>query len=115
MRVTVAFAGIAVADYPSMVEWYERLLGRAPDMLPHETEAAWQLTEGGWLYVVEDPERAGNGLLTLMVDDLDDELARIAQRGVDAGEIITMPGKARKADFDDPEGNRISFGQPLSA
>lgn len=115
MSVTVAFAGIAVADFSAMVEWYERLLGRPADMLPHETEAAWQLTEGGWLYVVEDPDRVGRGLLTLMVDDLDEELTQLAERGIDAGEIITMPGKARKADIDDPEGNRVSFGQPLSS
>ncbi len=114
MSVTHAFAGIAVSDYEAAVPWYERLLGRPPDMLPHETEAAWQLTGGGWLYVVEDSARAGGGLLTLLVEDLDEELARIAERGIEVGEIITMPGKARKADFDDPEGNRISFGQPLS-
>jgi predicted enzyme related to lactoylglutathione lyase len=114
MGVTAAFAGIAVTDFTPMVAWYERLLGREPDMYPHETEAAWQLTEGGWLYVVENPERTGSGLLTLLVDDLDDEVARVAASGIEMEPIYTIPGKARKADVDDPEGNRISLGQPHS-
>jgi predicted enzyme related to lactoylglutathione lyase len=114
MGVTATFAGIAVRDFRSMVDWYERLLGREPDMYPHDTEAAWQLTEGGWLYVVEDPERAGDALLTLLVDDLDDEVARVAASGLEMEPIYTIPGKARKAETDDPEGNRISLGQPIS-
>ena len=34
-----------------------------------------------WVYVVEDSERAGRGLLTVIVDDLDAQLAGLAQRG----------------------------------
>jgi predicted enzyme related to lactoylglutathione lyase len=113
MGITAAFAGIAVSDFAPMVAWYERLLGREPDMRPHETEAAWQLTDGGWLYVVKDPERAGGALLTLLVEDLDDEVAEVAARDIEMEPIYTMPGKARKAEVDDPEGNRISLGQPI--
>jgi hypothetical protein len=57
--ITFAFAGVAVADYSAMRAWYERLLGREPDLLPKENEAAWRLTETGWLYVVADEPRAG--------------------------------------------------------
>ena len=112
MGITAAFAGIAVSDFESMAAWYGRLLGREPDMRPHDTEAAWQLTDGGWLYVVKDPERAGDALLTLMVDDLDDEVAKVAARGIEMEPIYSIPDKARKAEIDDPEGNRISLGQP---
>ncbi len=59
MAITQAFAGVAVADYGSALAWYERLLGRAADFHPHETEAVWQLTETGWIYVVGDANRAG--------------------------------------------------------
>ncbi len=115
MSITETFAGVAVADFPAPRAWYERLLGRPPDMVPHETEVVWKLTEGGWIYVVGDPERAGGSLVTLLVDDLDRELAGIAERGIEAGPIETIPGKARRANVTDPEGNRITFGQPLGS
>ena len=40
-------------------------------MTPNEKERAWLLTDGGWLYVVENVDRAGNALVTLIVDDQD--------------------------------------------
>jgi hypothetical protein len=40
MAITHLFAGIAVADYPAALEFYERLFDRPPDLLPHATEAA---------------------------------------------------------------------------
>ena len=57
MAVSYLFAGIPVADYDAVRPWYERLIGRAPDMLPHDREAAWQLSETGWIYVVADRAR----------------------------------------------------------
>jgi len=112
MSITEAFAGVAAADFEALRDWYARLLGRAPDMYPHDREACWQLTDGGWLYVVEDRERAGGSLLTLLVDDLDAEVGAIAGRGIEVDTTETYPGKARKANFIDPEGNRVWFGQP---
>ena len=113
MSVTDSFAGVAVADFGAMRDWYERLFGREPDMSPHDREACWQVTDGGWVYVVEDGERVGGSLLTLLVDDLDAELAAIASRGIESAPVETIPGKARKATITDPEGNQVSFGQPL--
>jgi predicted enzyme related to lactoylglutathione lyase len=113
MTITASFAGVPVGDYESMRDWYERLLGRAPDMLPHDTEATWRPSEGGWIYVVADPERAGKALITVLVDDLAAELVEIAGRGIEPGPVEEIPGKALKAKISDPEGNRIMFGQPL--
>lgn len=44
MPFTEVFAGIAVQDRDAAIEFYERLLGAPPTMLPNEDEAAWQLT-----------------------------------------------------------------------
>ena len=54
-----------------------------------------------------DPARAGRGLLTLIVDDLDGVLA---ERGLepDAWETIAA---GRKAIFYDPDGNSVTFAQ----
>jgi predicted enzyme related to lactoylglutathione lyase len=111
--ITSVFSGIPVADFDALRPWYERLFGRPPDMVPHDREATWRLTDDAWVYVVEDRERAGNGLLTILVDDLDAQVAELAERGIDTDPVDTIPGKARKAELRDPEGNRITFAQPL--
>jgi catechol 2,3-dioxygenase-like lactoylglutathione lyase family enzyme len=115
VAITECFAGIAVTEIGPARAWYERLLGRAADMLPHEKEATWRLADSGWVYVVADPSRAGNGLLTLLVDDLDDQVADTASRGLVTDPIETMANGVRKAAIEDPDGNRITFAQPPSA
>ncbi len=89
------FAGIPVTDLEAGLAWWEQLLGRAPDMYPNDDEACWQLTDSGWIYVVRDAERAGNGLLTVLVDDLEAELAGIAARGIAVGEVDRDTGRAQ--------------------
>ena len=112
--VNYAFTGLPVADLDSARAWYERLVGRPPDLIPNESEAAWQLTDTAWFYVVRDDERAGKALLTVLVEDLDDQLAELTERGLRAGPIDTAPGRFRRAMITDPEGNTITFAQALS-
>ena len=64
--------------------------------------------------MVADINRAGNALLTLLVDDLEDHVAALAERGLATGAIDTVPGLYRKAVITDPEGNMITFGEDLS-
>jgi catechol 2,3-dioxygenase-like lactoylglutathione lyase family enzyme len=104
MSVEHVFAGIPVADYAAARAWYERLFGRAPELLPNDNEAAWKLTETAWVYVVGDAERAGSGLVTILVDDIDAWTD-------DADD--TIPGM-RRAEITDPDGHRIQVAQPLS-
>ena len=115
MAITYVFAGIATGNYAVALPWYERLFGRPPDMLPHDEEAAWRLTDSGWIYLVGDADRAGKALLTLLVDNLDEQVAALAERGLAPDEIETLSGAGRKAAFVDPEGNKITFAQPGSA
>jgi catechol 2,3-dioxygenase-like lactoylglutathione lyase family enzyme len=111
MGLTHVFAGVPVRDHTAAVDWYARLLGRAPDLLPHATESAWQLTDTGWIAVVEDGARAGSAQHTVLVDDLGAELAALAGRGLEPGTVETYGSGARKAEFCDPDGNRIGFAQ----
>jgi predicted enzyme related to lactoylglutathione lyase len=82
-------------------------------MLPKDGEAAWQVCGPAWVYVVQDAERAGRGLLTILVDDLDEQVAALAERGIAAGEIQRTPGVVTRTIVTDPEGNTIQFAQPL--
>jgi predicted enzyme related to lactoylglutathione lyase len=114
LAVSHVFAGIPVADYEATLAWYERLLGRPPDVIVTDNEAMWQVADTGWIYVVGDTNRAGNALLTLLVDNLEDHVAALAERGLATGAIDTVPGVVRKAVMIDPEGNMITFGEDLS-
>jgi hypothetical protein len=109
--VVAVFAALPTADIAAAAAWYERLFGRPPDMLPNDTEACWQLDGPAWVYVVEDPARAGQGVLTVMVDDLDAELAGLRARGLEPGPIEWQGTAARKSELFDPEGTKIAFGQ----
>jgi hypothetical protein len=104
------FAGVRVSEFEAARAWYERLLGREPSFLPHDTEAVWMLGEQHAVYILEDAPGAGHGLLTIMVDDLDALVAEIAARGIEPDEREEYPGKARKAIFRDADGNEIGFG-----
>jgi catechol 2,3-dioxygenase-like lactoylglutathione lyase family enzyme len=107
------FAGMRVGDVEAARAWYERLLGREPSFLPNESEAVWELAENRFVYILEDRDGAGRGLVTFFVDDLDDAVADIASRGIEPDERETYPGKARKATYHDPDGNEIGFGGPV--
>lgn len=75
------FAGIAVRDYASALEWYKRLLGVEPSFYPNDIEAVWQLAENRFVYIVEDAKRAGGAVSLIWLDEPDAEVARIAERG----------------------------------
>jgi catechol 2,3-dioxygenase-like lactoylglutathione lyase family enzyme len=66
---------------------------------------------------VDDLERAvafyrdGLGLKTDGI--VGTELEHGTERGIALGAIETQPGRYRKAEVTDPEGNRISFSQAL--
>lgn len=105
----VLFAGVATAEVEAAMPWYEALLGRRADIVVNVDEVMWRIREGGWLYLVRDPGRAGHGLVTVAVADLDRTLAEIAARGLDVPSIETIEGAGRKAPIVDPEGNTIAL------
>jgi predicted enzyme related to lactoylglutathione lyase len=109
---TQVFAGVQVRDREVAIDFYTRLLGKPPAMLPNDDEAAWQLTDSGWLYVVRDAEAAGSAVVTLLVDDLDEHLEALAERGVETQPRHTVPGVVRSVWAVDPDQNRIQLGQP---
>jgi predicted enzyme related to lactoylglutathione lyase len=110
--VTHVFAGIPVADRDAAVEWYERLSGRAPDLIPNQDEAAWRMNDAGWMCVIADEERAGSALNTLLVDDLDDFLAGLAARGIATAPVEIIGDGVRRTIVTDPDGNRLQIGEP---
>lgn len=104
------FAGLPVSDYQRALAWYERLLGSEPAFLPDDTEAVWELAEHRYFYIDVLPERAGNAVQTVFVDDLDARVEGIATRGIEAATTETYDNGVRKVTYRDPDGNEIGFG-----
>jgi hypothetical protein len=112
MAVTYVFAGIPVTDRDAAAGWYGRLIGRPPDLIPNDSEAAWRMTDTGWIYIVADPDRAGSALHTLLVDDLDTFLAGLAERDIATTPVAIIGDGVRSTHVTDPDGNRLQIGQP---
>ncbi len=111
MSMEVLFASVPVADLHAAIGWYEQLFGRAADIVPNQNEVMWCVGLNGWLYVVDDPERAGGTLVTISVSDLDQFVADLAGRGIATGPIDAVGDAGRKAEVVDADGNVISLIQ----
>lgn len=103
------FAGMRVRDFQAARAWYERLLGE-PTFFPHATEAVWTIADERSVYVVEHPDGAGNSVVTIFLDDLDAQIAAIADRGLQPDERETYSNGVRKMIYRDPDGNELGFG-----
>src|SRR5580704_17388696 len=97
------FAGIPVTDYAAALPWYERLFGGAPSFLPNDTEAVWELAEHRYVYIVQQPGRAGRAVVLSFVDDLGDRVAGIAGRGIEPAERETYDNGVTKVTYRDKE------------
>lgn len=106
------FAGVPVNDIDAATAWYERLFGAPPVFRPNDAEAVWEIAEHRYVYIERLPERAGNAVHTLFVDDFEARLAAIAERGLEPSERETYENGVRKAIFRDPDGNEVGIGGP---
>jgi predicted enzyme related to lactoylglutathione lyase len=115
MTMELLFACVPVSDLNAATRWYERVFGRAPDIVPNESEVMWQVAGNGWLYVIQDAERAGRTMVTISVSDLDHFVGDLADRGVTAGPIEAVGDAGRKAVAVDDDGNTVSWIEVASA
>ena len=104
------FAGISVSDLDRSVAWYGQLLGSEPSFLPNDVEAVWEVAEHRHLYVEVRPQHAGHALTTLFVDDLEERVTAIAERGLEPAQRETYDNGVRKVTYRDPDGNEVGLG-----
>lgn len=106
------FAGVQVRDLAAARPWYEQLLGE-PSFMPHDHEIVWMLADDRAVYVLESPDRAGGGLVTVFLEEcLDERVSAIAARGLEPTEVETYGNGVRKVIYRDADGNEIGFGGP---
>lgn len=110
MSIAHVLAVVPVAEFEAAHAWYERLLGRPADNLPMEGQLVeWRVTDGGWIQVTRDADRAGSTLLNFAVDDLSQHVADVAGRGLTPGVIETVNKGVQLSAIRDPDGNTITF------
>lgn len=102
---------IRVADFEKGRSWYQTLLQREPDFVPHEDFAEWELIPGCWLQMAKGQPSDGSGPLRLGVLDIEQERLRLNKElQVENFEIYQREEVPVKwGTFTDPWGNRIGF------
>jgi glyoxylase I family protein len=103
------FAGVPVADLDRSRTFYERLLGRPPDLVPNDREAAWELHSGAWIVLIAGEQQLGATQHTLLVEDLDGFLDATRARGIEPGPVEAVGEGMRQSIVLDPDRNRLKL------
>ena len=106
---------VRVSNIKEGQEWYETLLNKKPDFIPHDGFAEFELIPGCWLQVAEGTLTEGNGPLRLGVTNIEAERDRLVEQlKIDSFEIHSRPEVPVKwGTFTDPWGNRLGFFEYL--
>ena len=113
MALTAIYANLSCSDLARGIDWFSELFGRGPDARPMPGLAEWHHGAASGLQLYENAEHAGHGTLTLLVDAVRDEHARLSQAGLE-------PGEVQEADYTailqlrDPDGNLVVLAQPIA-
>jgi len=102
---------VRVSNIEEGHKWYETLLNKKLDFIPHDGFVEWELIPGCWLQVAEGNLIDGNGPLRLGVTNIEAERERlIKELNIDNFEIYSRPEVSTKwGTFTDPWGNRLGF------
>ena len=107
-------AVVATRDYATARSWYSGVIGRDPDLEPMAGVAEWQIAATAWLQLIEDPDRAGKSALRIGVDDLEAQIAELADAGITVSEPVVIADLVKVVDVADPDGNEVSFVQDIA-
>ena len=61
---------VRVTDFKEGRQWYETLLNKKPDYIPHDRFAEWEIIPGCWLQVAEGIPSEASGPLRLGVTNI---------------------------------------------
>ena len=107
---------VRVTDIHQGQKWYEILLNKKPDFIPHDGFAEWELIPGYWLQVAEGTPSEGSGPLRFGVTNIIAERARLVKAlGIANFEIYSREEvPAKWGSFTDPWGNQLGFFEYLN-
>jgi predicted enzyme related to lactoylglutathione lyase len=106
--VTIA---VPVPDVEAGRDWYGRLFGREPDLVPAPGVYEWRAFAGAWVQVVAGtPAVADTGMvLRLGVNGLAATVERFVELGGQLGARTEIPDVIAIQDLRDPFGNWLSL------
>ncbi|NKK72912.1 VOC family protein [Rhizobium leguminosarum bv. viciae] len=111
ITVQSIFASATVSNFEEALVWYEKLMGRPADDKPIPGMAQWRKMGGAGLQVWKDDERAGNGMITIVVRALEAECERLSRLGLQL--VNKVEGDfGVVAQIFDADGNRINLAEP---
>jgi len=105
---------LRVPDIAAGRAFYEQLIGREPDLSPHDDFHEWELQPAAWLQLGER-EVLPAYPLRFGVNDIAAEVAQMPARfGITCSEIGEVPALVLWCNFNDPWGNQLGFYQDLN-
>jgi len=106
---------VRVKDINEGIRWYQTLLNKPPDFIPHAGIAEWEIIPGCWLQVAEGDPAEGSGPLRLGVPDIAFERERLVRDlHIENFEIYSREEVPVKwGTFADPWGNLLGFFEYL--
>lgn len=111
MRLQKLYTARSVGDLARAQDWYTRLLGRSPDVRPMPSLIQRETGPGGGLQLTSDGSLGGQGGMSLVVDDVKAERARLAAVGIALGDSV-QGTYSTLAQVRDPDGNLIVLATP---
>ena len=111
MHVTDVFVSIGVTDHKAGCAWWSQLIGREPDRHPMPSCCEWDLVGGVLFQVLDNPKEGAVDIVSWRVNDLDSEITRLREIGLDIAEPEAVPGfdTLQIVTFVDPYGNTINL------
>lgn len=110
MPIAKVYANLSCANLEASARWFGVVFDRPSDRAPMTGLQEWDCGDGGF-QLFEKTQDAGRGTLTLMVDNLTAERARLEGAGLSVTEI-------ERADYTDimrlrdPDGNLVVLAHP---
>ena len=110
MTINHSLGVIAVSDFDQSHHWYEGFFDRPATNVPMPGQLAeWRITDGGWMQMHRDTERAGHNLFNLAVDDLASYVTSLRDRHYEPGDIVDVNKGVKISSVTDPDGNIITL------
>ncbi|WP_324752033.1 VOC family protein [Roseovarius sp. Pro17] len=110
MNIQDIFLSINARNFDAQTAWWTIFIGRAPDRKPMPSCQEWDLTPSVLFQVLDSPDN-GPTDVSLRIDDMDKEIARLRKVGVDVPDPQDVEGfdTLRWSAFTDPEGNKVNL------
>lgn len=108
LNVRSIYAAMPSSDMSRSESFYEALIGRPADSRPMPVLTQWEWNGEIVLQIVDDAQRAGGGLATVIVSNMTEATAGLRARGISV-EAAEGSVVAEVAVLADPDGNQITL------